>query len=108
MEESLPSRERGLKYCNSGGVKSLSDVAPFAGAWIEISVFCIKELTPYVAPFAGAWIEISAKNKQKNRIKVAPFAGAWIEIFYFILYISHSVSLPSRERGLKSIIRTST
>ena len=34
---SLPSRERGLKLLNTIGYYMHYDVAPFAGAWIEIS-----------------------------------------------------------------------
>ena len=33
-----------------------------------------------VAPFAGAWIEIERKSKGDKEGCVAPFAGAWIEI----------------------------
>ena len=33
---SLPSRERGLKYHIIQNVCARGDVAPFAGAWIEI------------------------------------------------------------------------
>ena len=33
---------------------------------------------------------------------VAPFAGAWIEIFYIVKKGYFTLSLPSRERGLKS------
>ena len=33
-----------------------------------------------VAPFAGAWIEISLARATFQMRKVAPFAGAWIEI----------------------------
>ena len=102
----------------------MSDVAPFAGAWIEISVasgnivgaaslpsrerglkflFRLRcRCVLVVAPFAGAWIEIYQKNSNVITSGVAPFAGAWIEIkksvsqsMYFML------SLPSRERGLK-------
>ena len=36
-----------------------------------------------VAPFAGAWIEIGLKQKPPQRRDVAPFAGAWIEILRF-------------------------
>ncbi len=40
---SLPSRERGLK-CSDGSLCLFTgDVAPFAGAWIEISDQDIKE-----------------------------------------------------------------
>ena len=33
---SLPSRERGLKFCGASAFGQAIDVAPFAGAWIEI------------------------------------------------------------------------
>ena len=33
-----------------------------------------------VAPFAGAWIEISPSLTLYGDVVVAPFAGAWIEI----------------------------
>ena len=78
------------------------EVAPFAGAWIEISLiskfkkrskslpsrgrglkFGIVALDlPYidVAPFAGAWIEICPLEHLCYGGGVAPFAGAWIEI----------------------------
>ena len=56
--QSLPSRERGLKYRPSDLQLLPSFVAPFAGAWIEISDMLEVELEQIVAPFAGAWIEI--------------------------------------------------
>ena len=37
-------------------------------------------LTIQVAPFAGAWIEIELVMTSVNGLHVAPFAGAWIEI----------------------------
>ena len=33
-----------------------------------------------VAPYAGAWIEISHVQVPRYRLLVAPYAGAWIEI----------------------------
>ena len=100
---SLPSRERGLKYTKLNQSEGRKQVAPLAGAWIEISfsydIFCWR----HVAPLAGAWIEIDAtggyaaacrkslpsrerglksmqKRSNKQPILVAPLAGAWIEI----------------------------
>ena len=35
-EESLPMRERGLKYANGFDIAVVDPVAPHAGAWIEI------------------------------------------------------------------------
>ena len=54
-----------------------------------------------VAPFAGAWIEISYHFIFLFSVFVAPFAGAWIEILTNISNFSMNMSLPSRERGLK-------
>ena len=34
-----------------------------------------------VAPFVGAWIEITVMGTVIDTIAVAPFVGAWIEIF---------------------------
>ena len=56
--ESLPSRERGLKYRKNNCEWLVTMVAPFAGAWIEISITVTYNYITYVAPFAGAWIEI--------------------------------------------------
>ena len=77
---SLPSRERGLKFNSCLTPIWNFSVAPFAGAWIEICTPRYKNIYCWVAPFAGAWIEI----------KVAPSSGILV-----------SLSLPSRERGLK-------
>ena len=57
-----------------------------------------------VAPFAGAWIEIEIRALSGDTKSVAPFAGAWIEIAFSISTRTCSrQSLPSRERGLKSV-----
>ena len=125
--KSLPSRERGLKL-GERNFEYREEVAPFAGAWIEI-LFEIESVNQKaVAPFAGAWIEISRGFPQSdprclslpsrerglkfikkifamNKESVAPFAGAWIEILYPSVMHSKSGSLPSRERGLKSCIK---
>ena len=87
---------------NNGVLLKGNTVAPFAGAWIEIVVYCRNARKPVVAPFAGAWIEMvpitpgshtllslpsrerGLKCVQQTRrilfLCVAPFAGAWIEI----------------------------
>ena len=79
-----------------------AEVAPFAGAWIEISGSSSIQINGKVAPFAGAWIEIIAKCRLYSPVLVAPFAGAWIEISFFeAINVASPPSLPSRERGLK-------
>ena len=47
-------------------------VAPHAGAWIEIRKVIVSLTKPTVAPHAGAWIEIN------NKTRVAPRTGAQI------------------------------
>ena len=79
-----------------------SCVAPLAGAWIEITQNMSAKVVQAVAPLAGAWIEIKKRPTLKLQICVAPLAGAWIEINKQAEEILESLSLPSRERGLKS------
>ena len=77
------------------------DVAPFAGAWIEMSIRINGSDWNHVAPFAGAWIEIPGQGLRPRHRRVAPFAGAWIEIGQALDDETRELSLPSRERGLK-------
>ena len=55
-----------------------------------------------VAPFTGAWIEITTGTATARSCQVAPFTGAWIEIKSTGPRFLTVSSLPSRERGLKS------
>ncbi len=57
-EGSLPSRERGLKLVHDSRFYDSFDVAPFAGARIEIDPVNFANDAMFVAPFAGARIEI--------------------------------------------------
>ena len=41
--ESLPSRERGLKYIFNALLSDFLFVAPLAGAWIEIRIYLSEE-----------------------------------------------------------------
>ena len=76
---SLPTRERGLKlkYLQTG--KSLTPVAPHAGAWIETIDEQQDDEHVFVAPHAGAWIETANGSTSTLSSRVAPHAGAWIE-----------------------------
>ena len=76
---SLPSRERGLKR----------STRPQTG----------KQAA--VAPLAGAWIETGRTRQRPCRYLVAPLAGAWIETESWAVMRTFTMSLPSRERGLK-------
>ena len=83
-------------------LQCLDQVAPFAGAWIEmVGQLLLRYVTKslpsrerglksrefrkikkrnLVAPFAGAWIEMLLITVYGLDGLVAPFAGAWIEI----------------------------
>ena len=58
-----------------------AQVAPHAGAWIEIVSPTDFRSRFKVAPHAGAWIEMSIIPRLRASTYVAPHAGAWIEIF---------------------------
>ena len=57
--------------------------------------------TAKVAPLAGAWIEILYFLQRYCVFFVAPLAGAWIEMLCNMYKNEQTLSLPSRERGLK-------
>ncbi len=78
---SHPTRVRGLKYTNNGGLVTQQFVAPYTGAWIEINQGAISANIEVVAPYTGAWIEINFIGKQFEHKVVAPYTGAWIEIY---------------------------
>ena len=60
---SLPLRERGLKFGCSIEQDEEQEVAPLAGAWIEIGMNRDSRAGQHlVAPLAGAWIEIKFGN----------------------------------------------
>ena len=80
MSASHPSRVRGLKYTEAYRFVIVSNVAPFTGAWIEITFLLADIPDIAVAPFTGAWIEMSTK----------PIQG-----------YTEPMSHPSRVRGLK-------
>ena len=63
-----------------GDIGLVIGVAPYAGAWIEITLHQQGLPRTYVAPYAGAWIEIFSHPNSPYNLTVAPYAGAWIEI----------------------------
>ena len=101
-------------------------VAPYMGAWIEISSvitsaiypllslpiwgrglkFAFEDLPPVpggVAPYMGAWIEILKMLMMHYQMPVAPYMGAWIEMCQIVHHLIILLSLPIWGRGLKQI-----
>ena len=52
----------------------------------------------------GAWIEIEEITRRQSLPGVAPLVGAWIEIAVWDVLLTHDLSLPLWERGLKSLV----
>ena len=77
---SHPSRVRGLKSVTATGSINPGAVAPFTGAWIEMTSSEDDAYGGDVAPFTGAWIEIQKTGFDIDTV---------------------NVSHPSRVRGLK-------
>ena len=91
-----------MKFMSQEIENNFEEVAPLAGAWIEILSTTkisigVKSLPSrerglklqssvfvpdhgIVAPLAGAWIEITVCSFESELECVAPLAGAWIEI----------------------------
>lgn len=68
----------------------------YAGASPALMGACAKR--------AGAWIEMRVRCDFPKIHWVAPFTGAWIEIVSCKVAAPDLASLPSRERGLKSVL----
>ena len=101
-QPSLPSRERGLKYRWFILRTQTRLSLPSRERGLKYTPVWITPQHNYVAPFAGAWIEIPFCDNVASGLSVAPFAGAWIEILPWCPFLKWNLSLPSRERGLKS------
>ena len=77
-------------------------VAPFAGAWIEITMQIFPSSLSRVAPFAGAWIEICTQTWHNNRLFLSlPSRERGLKYMVNTAELRGVMSLPSRERGLK-------
>ena len=99
---SLPSRERGLKSSLPFAQSHIDDVAPLAGAWIEIIVCRCLPFVYIVAPLAGAWIEIINDTKLYEKLhRSLPSRERGLKFLLIMHLIQMLRSLPSRERGLK-------
>ena len=99
--ESLPSRERGLKYHSLSSRSGQEGSLPSRERGLKFICRCSFSRNFVVAPLAGAWIEIIHAADQIIDCSVAPLAGAWIEMSVTEAVARFQASLPSRERGLK-------
>ena len=97
-------RERGLKSVVAGCRHHAVPVAPHAGAWIEISRSPETGSTSTVAPHAGAWIEIcTARSNRTTGGMSLPMRERGLKSQRDVIPVGPAMSLPMRERGLKSV-----
>mgnify|MGYP007008281801 CR=1 FL=1 len=103
--KSHPLWVRGLKFRCCFLLHKLFHVAPFMGAWIEISPSISSPLKTVVAPFMGAWIEIWKRyfNQRKYQRRTLYGCVDW-NIWFTGLNALFSWSHPLWVRGLKSSI----
>ena len=78
------------------------------GARIEMKPKSKEFISSYVAPLVGARIEIVTRTNLLSVPRVAPLVGARIEIEMKKELAEHEQSLPSWERGLKSVLPGAT
>ena len=100
--QSFPTRERGLKYCQSTKRRCLVNVVPHEGTWIEMylhSYFPLRSLQSFPTRERGLKYELRFSKvaltesfpTRERGLKSFPTAQ-----------LSHTpLSFPTRERGLK-------
>ncbi len=71
------------------------------GAWIEILHYLGWENTRRVAPFVGAWIEITGSPHIAHFLWSLPSWERGLKLIKMIEEKQSAMSLPSWERGLK-------
>ena len=69
-----------MKYYLTIGVHLWQDVAPYAGAWIEILIAFGEELNSKSHPTRVRGLKSTEYVPFAKSDVVAPYAGAWIEI----------------------------
>ena len=69
-----------MKFLSLIAISIVLDVAPYAGAWVEIGRVNFPGSLRLVAPYAGAWVEIVKFLGFHTALHVAPYTGAWVEI----------------------------
>ena len=77
------------------------EVAPRAGAWIEICLYAAIIIPIASLPVRERGLKSSPIGERNMVDTVAPRAGAWIEILTIKAVDEYDASLPVRERGLK-------
>ena len=101
MQQSFPTRERGLKSPDPEVIGTVSIVVPHAGTWIEMYPLPDNSMIVVVVPHAGTWIEIFCFNIRSTRYSSFPTRERGLKFRTLSVRSGASQSFPTRERGLK-------
>jgi len=78
-------RVRGLKLRLLLCPTPIVQVAPHAGAWIEMAKIPINQISNLSHPMRVRGLKLELKRRAKLGNRVAPHAGAWIEMAYLLV-----------------------
>ena len=90
-----------MKYIYLLQSPTLCSVAPLVGAWIEINIITILYIFCFVAPLVGAWIEIDELGIKIVKNESLPSWERGLKSLTEVVREDIFPSLPSWERGLK-------
>ena len=79
LEQSRPTRARGLKHLNRRMTVKRPSSRPTRARGLKHPENLTRTIPDIVAPHAGAWIETRVLCLSRRQLAVAPHAGAWIE-----------------------------
>ena len=85
-----------MKLFLQTNVHQSRNVAPFAGAWIEISVYISLDFKFLSLPSRERGLKFDVPVSFNIGAFVAPFAGAWIEMGLVILILTVNMSRSLR------------
>ena len=100
---SLPTRERGLKFCHYRHHTVSDPSLPTRERGLKCFVHNDSVWVMVVAPYAGAWIEITARAFYEDGTMSLPTRERGLKSDNGFGYTAPTGSLPTRERGLKSL-----
>ena len=102
LDESLPSRERGLKLITIIPILRPIMSLPSRERGLKSQIGYLDKRHASSLPSRERGLKLRRPQLPGLSPQVAPFTGAWIEIVIGHWYCLRIMSLPSRERGLKS------
>ena len=101
LHPSHPSRVRGLKYFHINIIVKKHQVAPFAGAWIEIFYQSDKPFKITSHPSRVRGLKFDYEDNASGDVKSHPSRVRGLKLLSPLLFQVKKVSHPSRVRGLK-------